>query len=36
LSATQVVGSFSFTAISNLGGTAPVQVTGGQFDLPIS
>jgi hypothetical protein len=33
---TQVTGTFSFTAISNVSGTAPVQVTNGQFDLPIS
>jgi hypothetical protein len=36
LSATQVVGSFSFTAISPVAGTSPVQVATGQFDLPIS
>jgi hypothetical protein len=33
---TQVTGTFSFTAVSNVSGTAPVQVTSGQFDLPIS
>ncbi|MGH7711909.1 MAG: DUF6252 family protein [Gemmatimonadaceae bacterium] len=36
LTATQVRGTFSFTAVSNVNGTAPVQVTSGQFDLPIS
>ncbi len=36
ISATQVHGTFSFTGISNVSGTAPVQVTNGQFDLLIS
>jgi hypothetical protein len=34
--ATQVRGTFTFTGISNVSGTAPVQVTSGQFDLPLS
>lgn len=36
LTASQVTGTFSFTAISNVSGTPPVQVANGQFDLPIS
>jgi hypothetical protein len=36
ITATQVRGTFTFTGVSNVAGTAPVQVTSGQFDLPIT
>jgi len=35
ISASNVSGTFSFTGISNISGTAPATITNGQFNLPI-
>ncbi|MGQ0640596.1 MAG: DUF6252 family protein [Gemmatimonadaceae bacterium] len=36
INASNVSGTFMFTGISNISGTAPAQITNGQFNLPIS
>jgi hypothetical protein len=36
ISATNVSGTFIFTATSSVSGTAPAQITAGQFNLPLS